>query len=175
MSGEYLAPIQHWSFSHEEIVYLHLLKRSNLEIAEMTGYTPARISQILLDPQAKALIESAKQGFREKMFNEIGDRIAMLANLSLDNIEATVNAPFVPGTRAKEHQDKLGLELLSIIGYGKKSGTGANVTPNKSEDEPRFTKEGEDRLIRAIERSDEARRAHVTIDDAEWTDTEAAG
>ena len=66
-----------------------------------------------------------------------------------------VRGEFKPGTRAKAHQDSVTFGLLDRIGYGKKS----EIT-TKGAGGIQLSKETEERLVSALEKSNEVSEIH---------------
>lgn len=152
-SRGHLAPIQNWKVRHDKIVLLHLAGLSNKEIAAALDLTEQRVSQVLQDPLAKQIIAAGRDAIRKKLLSDVEDRIVHLAHRSLENIEETVNAEISPLHPMKRHQDKLGLELLSMIGYHR--------APAPTPAGPSVPAEVFERLTRALERSERVREEIV--------------
>jgi len=88
----------------------------------------------------------------------IDDRILDLAATSIDNLAITVETKTEVHTALKRHQDAVGFKLLEMAGYGPKGGG------DFDRQAPLLSKEGEARLIKAIEKSDVVRKRAVDAD-----------
>lgn len=154
-----LAPIKKWTPRHEMVVSLHISGWSNLKIAEHFRITPVRVSQILCDPQAKALVRQANKTLRDKMKDDISDRLLTLAEGSVKNLEETIEASFLVGSDSKEHQDNVSLKILRGTGF---------LIGDKQEDASKtknpLTETLAERLITALENSNEAERLNRSAD-----------
>lgn len=111
--------VQTFKPKHDQIVMLHLAGYDNREIKEMTGICETTVSSILNHPQALALIEAGRQRMRENLLQSIDDRLLGLASRSVENLEKTLNSVPKLGTTQKRHQDRVSLDVLGMIGYGK--------------------------------------------------------
>lgn len=149
-----------WKPIHEQVVMLHLAGYINTEIAEITGYTPTRVAALLLDPRARELIEEGRKAVVEKLLDNIDGRLVQLATRSLDNLEKTVNADIAVKHRAKVHQDKVGMKLLEMIGYGgsnNRQGVSGGGDPTGNA----LPVEVAERLTRALERSERVQQIDI--------------
>lgn len=146
--------VQKFTPRRDQVVLLHLSGMSHGDIAKLTRYTPQRVYELLTDPIAVKLIEEGRAKIISGMLQNIDGRLVQLANRSLDNIQKTVDAKISALHPAKRHQDKLGIDLLRMIGYGESR---ANTDQGGS-----LTNEMADRLSRALERSDRVQGIDVT-------------
>ena len=145
----YLKPIKKWRAKHDRVVMLHIAGDSNEEIAAKVDYSVVRVSQILQDPKAEAIIAKSQRIFRARMTNDITERMLDLAEVSSKRVAETMTERFDPGTRAKHHQDKIGLEILKGTGF-----LGKNR--DESEEPPeRFSPKLVEKLVGALEKSNE--------------------
>lgn len=165
-----LAPIQNWKPRHDIVVALHCSGDTNIEIAEKTGYTEVRVSQILNDPQARERIRRFQKRIEQKMHEDIGGSVLKLAQKSLRNISKTVDADIpVSAVSAKKHQDKVGLELLGIVGYTK------NSEGKRGDARPALDRDIQERLVSAVEKSEEAKRLREVTDEVEVVESSNGG
>lgn len=114
-----LPAIKHWLPKHEVVVQLKIARWKNEAIAEEVGLTKERVSQILSDPRARAIVRARNHQIREDMGKSIGGRLLKLADKSVKRIEETMDQSFDPSENSemKRHQDNLGLKLLQGVGY----------------------------------------------------------
>jgi hypothetical protein len=138
---------------HEVMVLLHVAGKKNYEIAEIVGCDKQTVSNILGDPKAIALIAEARGQLKAGFLSNIGMRVMVLANRSLDNLEKTVNANIPVRHPSKRHQDKVGLELLKMIGYGET--TGGDAASN-------ISRAVAERLTIALEKANQVREIVVS-------------
>jgi len=161
-----LAPIKNWKPKHENVVILHLNGWDNKAIAQYMKCSEVRVSQILNDPQAQAIIRSTMERVKENLGDDISDRLLKLTEKSVERIEETMQAKFVPGTDPKKHQDNVALKLLS--GKGFLSGE-SEEAEKKDREIPISLLE---RFTDALEKSNEAKLLHSGEDpdvkEAEW-------
>lgn len=102
------------------IVSLHIAGNPNKKIAAAVGITPERVSQVLSDPQAIAVIQRVKNSMRLKMEEDIEDKLVVLASESVDRIAETITHEFLPGSDEHEHQDRVAIKVLQGTGFLKK-------------------------------------------------------
>ena len=145
-----------WKPIHDQVVMLYLAGYGNIEIGTALGLTPEHVGQLILDPRARALIQKGRNSIVNGVMQEIDTKLVGLARKSLDNLERTVNAVIPVRHPAKRHQDKVGVDLLKMIGYGSESGS-ARGQDSGSQMSP----EAIDRLSRALERSEKVRQIIV--------------
>ncbi len=116
--GTSLEPIKDWNTKHDTVVALHCSMHSNQEIAEMVGYTPARVSQILNDPQGRRLVEAHRMRMRERLMEDVESGLAEICVDALENIRRTVELEGLSiGSDFMKHQDKVSLEVLKGSGF----------------------------------------------------------
>lgn len=142
--------VQEWKPIHDQVVMLHLARYSHKEIAEVVGFTPEYVGQLLRTPQATQLIEDARQRFKESMVVDIETEMLELAKKSLKNLRKTIEKDIPVHHPAKRHQDNIGIKMLQSLGYGTGSG------PAKA-DKGTASEETLQRLTRALEKSNEGR------------------
>lgn len=140
---------------HEQIILLHLANLKNNDIAEALGCSEQTVSNILGDEKAMELIAAGVENIRRNLTTKIDNKLLMLASKSIDNLEKTVNADIPVRHRAKIHQDKIGVDLLKMLGYGEqqKEETKNNITPELA-----------NRLTNALERAEKVRE--IVVEDA---------
>lgn len=142
---------------HENIILLHLAGLKNVEIAATLGITAQTVSNILGDEKAVELIEAGRDNIRKNLTTAMEDKLLVLANKSLDNLQKTVEADISVKHRAKVHQDRVGVDLLKLMGYGEKKNDNAVANP--------ITNEIANRLASALERAETVRE--IEIEEAE--------
>ena len=150
-----VTPIKRWTTKHELVVQLHIGTMGNLDIAELTKYTPLRVSQIINDPQGQRIVNAVLQRMREKMMGEIEDGILTLTEHAVQRLAETLKyEDFVVGSDAKKHQDTIALGFLKGTKY---LGNGGNVNGHGEGrlDAPLDSKLSS-RLILALEESNKA-------------------
>lgn len=155
--GEGMDPIKNWTPKHDLVIQLHVGMHGKQEIADLTDLTPTRVSQILNDPQGKALVRVAQERLRIRMAEEIEDGLVSLCVKALDNIRETIELEgLAHGSDFKKHQDKLSLEVLKGRGHLSK-----DTEAQKREQAPLDAMLA-GRLVEALEKSNEA--AQFAID-----------
>ncbi len=148
------APIKRWSPKHELVVHLSISTMGVEEIAEVTGYTPARILQIRADPQAILIQEAVIARMRAKMMEDIENGLVILADHAVKRIAETITfTDFVPGSDAKKHQDNLSLGLLK--GVGLLGSNGQNGAKGDTPESP-LNEALSNRIVTALEESNKA-------------------
>ncbi len=111
-----VAPIKRWSVAHEQIVHLHIGRWTNEALAKHFGLSIVRISQILADPKARAIVDDMVGRLRAKMEENFEDGLLVLATSGMRRIADTINyTEFVLGSPAKMHQDRLSLDLIKLV------------------------------------------------------------
>lgn len=121
--GKGLAPIKNWKSRHTTVIALSVLGESNEAIAEKTGYTPQRVSQILNDPKGLELREEMEQRFRENLTEDVASRLERLAVKAVDALEETLSANISAIHKAKPNQDRVALKILEGQGHLRSEGT----------------------------------------------------
>lgn len=151
-----LAPIVDWTPTHEAVVQLSLSNWSNAAIAEQFGYSVGRISQILQDPRAKITKAKILANVQERMGENITSRLTQLADHAADKLRETILSDFTPGGDAKHRQDQVCLAIvkgfLPQINQENTKPAGTGLDSKLAE-----------RLISALEKSNEASELHGTI------------
>lgn len=142
--------------SHEQIILLHLSGLKNVDIATALGISDQTVSNILGDEKAMELIAVGKENIKKNLLAGIDDKLVLLAHKSLSNLEKTVNADIPVKHRAKIHQDRVGVDLLKMLGYGE--------GPKEDSDKKTITPELANRLTTALERAEKVRE--IVIEDA---------
>jgi hypothetical protein len=144
-----MAPIKNWLPKHDLCVMLHVGMKTDTEIAEMVGYTSARVNQILNDPTGKTKIREAQERLREKLSAQIEDGLVAICVKALSNVRETIELEgLAHGSDFKKHQDKLSLEVLKGRGFLDKERQAKEAAPL----DPILVK----RLAEAMEKSNEA-------------------
>lgn len=139
---------------HDRFIMLHIAGYSNIEISTITGDTPEYVGQVLLDPKSQDLIQEARTRVRGNLMDSIEDKLVVLAHKSVDNLAKTVNAEIPVRHPMKRHQDKVGLDLLTKLGYGLKSND--EIRRNT------ISQESIDRLAKALEGADRVGGIEIT-------------
>ena len=157
--GKALEPIKNWKTKYEQIVALSMIPGwTNVRIAERFGMTPVRVSQILNDPHAKAIVRATNLKLREKIAEDIHGKLLELSKTSVDRISETLeHTDFVLGSDAKKHQDNLGLQLLKGVGFL----PGARDAEDENKGPTGLPVALAERLTAALERSNEAERLNA--------------
>lgn len=160
---DYIPDIVRFKPVHAQMCLMHIGGMQNQEIAEVLGYSPVRISQVLNDPKSQAFIEKKQKALQKRTVISMADKLSHLAEKSLDNLKQTVDTPVKVGSRAKSHQDHVAFKLLDRVGYGPQS--------TVKHDGPALTlsAEGEQRLLQALEKADRAREIYDDAEDAEFS------
>jgi hypothetical protein len=109
--------IKKWSPKHDAVIGMHLARKSNIEIAESTGYQVVRVSQIINDPTGQKLIREAQKAIRLQVQENIGDRVLIMAETGSKRLMETIEAEFTPGSEAKKHQDNKVIDILKGTGF----------------------------------------------------------
>ncbi|MEE8114711.1 MAG: hypothetical protein V3T23_10190 [Nitrososphaerales archaeon] len=159
-----LAPIKRWTVQHERVIHLHIVQKSASEIAEDTGLTITRVSQIIVDPKGQEIIAGFIAKMREATLINLDDGLITLAVKGMERIAETMNAEFPLGGDAKKHQDRLGLDLIKLIK--------GDVT-NQTEVERPLDAGMSKRLIVALEASVEVDRIIQETKEASFTEVES--
>jgi predicted transcriptional regulator len=146
-----LPAIKKWTVRHEMIVSLHIAGNSNKRIAAAMGITPERVSQVLSDGNAKALIAQVQKAMRLKMEEEIEDKLIVLAAESVDRLGETITHEFLPGTDEKAHQDRMAEKVLKGTGFLSK-----DVPEGRGRMHEALTPALAERLAAALEKADTA-------------------
>lgn len=155
--GKGLAPIVKWTPLHENVVHLHCCTWPNEKIADKLEITPQRVSQILSDPKAQAIIKAVIMRQRDMMMGEVGDGLLALAHKGIKRIAETIDEDTEVGTRAKVHQDRMSLELVKL------------VSTNKEEEkkERSLSESLAKRLVAALEKTNEVDEYHGRVVEGE--------
>jgi len=147
-----LSAIVKWSPKQDVVVGLHLAGKSNSDIAEATGFTVVRVSQIINDPTGQRLIQDGQKRLRLKMHENIGDRVLEMADKGSKKLMETIEADFNPGTDAKKHQDNKVIDILKGTGFL------SPVFTDDSRDTSAVTNNVAKMLTEAIQKATEAER-----------------
>lgn len=153
------AVIVNWSIIHEQIVALHIAGKLNKEIALIVDRTPERVSQVLNSDRAKEIIQRVRLNMRERMREEIETRLVVLAEESVGRLEETVEAEFLLGSKAKEHQDSVAIQVLKGTGFLSKDFSADGETKR-----PPLNNQQAERLIHALEKANRAEEIAHTYD-----------
>jgi len=154
-----LAPIAKWTVEHERIVAMHIggLTNEEIKLSTKKKVSLVRISQILSDPKAREIINLASLKIRSNMMESLDDGIAVLAITAMKRIAETINfSDFVLGSPAKQHQDRLGFDLIKLV-----KGDGGGGPENAPPLDAGLSK----RLIEALE---DANKADELIEEANF-------
>jgi hypothetical protein len=144
-----LAPIKRWTVQHERVIHLHIVQKSNSEIAEETGLTKTRVSQIIVDPKGQEIVAGFIGKMREMTLINLDDGLITLAQTGMEKIAETINAEFLLGSESKKHQDRLAMDLIKLV-----KGESANQVEQERPLDAGMSK----RLIEALESSLEVDR-----------------
>ncbi len=152
-------PIKFWTHKHDAVIALHLAGYGNPSIAAATDFTEGHVRRVLHDPRAQKAIKSARSRMLGKFMFNIHERMITLGTLAVENIAKTIEEDTSVGTKAMVHQDNVSFELLSRVGYGRKDN--ASNGNGKGRGGLNLSPEGEERFLKAIERSDYAREVNI--------------
>ena len=151
-------PIKFWTHKHDAVIALHMAGYGNPSIAAATEFTEGHVRRILHDPRAQKAIKSARTRMLGKFMFNIQERMVTLGTRAIENIAETIEEDTTIGTKAKVHQDNVSFELLSRVGYGRKDNASGN---GKGRGGLNLTPEGQERFLKAVERSDYAREVNI--------------
>ena len=150
-----------WHPVYEEVVLLDSLGYKNTSIAEMKGFTPQHISNILNTPQAKIIKQLILKRMEQKRDETVEQRLEKITNRAMSRIEETIN------------NDELAMK--NPLGVFDRAITVLKAT-NKIKDAPAIVNDNRtlivtdaqmDKLDRAIKLSDEARQLNSGLKPAE--------
>lgn len=79
-------PIKTVKPRHDQLAMLAALGYTNNQICEKLGYTPARVSVLLADPQIKALVIAYQEQSRQSIIQEQSDRLTKELKPTIDRI-----------------------------------------------------------------------------------------
>jgi hypothetical protein len=136
----------------------------NKKIAEHFRITPERVSQVLNDPHAKAMIRTLQARMQERLADDIEGSLMELAKISVDRVGETIRfEDFSLGSDAKKHQDNLSMTLLKGVGFlpGPQEG--------KESARPPLNEALAERLIGALEKTNSADEMQGKIENNEVT------
>lgn len=166
MSSNSLAPIKNWKPKHTMVVQLHVAAASNEEIARELGYSKVRVSQILNDPRSKQIIRAVNERLKKQMKDDVSTDLVKMAEQAKERVKETLAQEFVPGTDPKHHQDRVSMDVLKGMGFFPGS------LKEGDSNEPKLTKSLADRLLNALEATNEMERAQKEIEQIEDADFE---
>lgn len=149
-----------WKADYDRVVAYHVMGKSNTEIAQIIGFTPVHISNILHFPRALELKEKLESKLREKMETTIPQDLEYIAKKTterlrkvLDNDELFDKSPFAVIDR--------GMDVLKGLNHLKGGGNGSPGTMNI---ERALIVSGESAagLVAGFGKADEARKLNAT-------------
>jgi hypothetical protein len=76
-------------YQHQEIIRLMVLGYGNIEIADMTGYTPQTVSNIRNSPIVRERVEELQEGADERTL-DIMDRVRQFEPIALKHLELII-------------------------------------------------------------------------------------
>ncbi len=156
--------IKSWKPIYDQMVLMYVAGGTYEKIAEEVEYSVTRVSVVLKSELGIARIREIMTRLNDRVIASVGDRFIRLTQQAANNLEVTINADIpIQALKAKIHQDNVSFKLLELVGFGKHG-------DNKPRTEqPLLSKDGEDKLIKAIARADEAKLVAVDlIENAEF-------
>lgn len=156
-----LAPIKNWKPWMTKVVILHMAGVSREAISKefpskkdpSKFLSTARITQILRDPSATQIMRGMEAKIKEKMEVDIEEGMFVLAEKGMKRLAETLDETFAPGSDAHKHQDNVSLTLVKNFVPGEKEA-------KKRDNAPPLNEKLTERLITALEKSNEARQIH---------------
>lgn len=142
---------KNWSAEYELVVMMHLAGRKGVEIAELTGYTPQHVYNILGTPQAIA-IEKAVIAKRRKDLISITDEIDTIQKLTVRRLRKSLENDDVFSKTPLGFISK-GIEIMKGTGEYIKNSTNTEVRNNTFILPPSVA----DRFLDGLEKSDKAK------------------
>lgn len=141
-----------WIPLYETMVGLSSMGRSNKYIAEVFGYTPQQVSNILTSDEAKLVLEVTVARIRDGATLTINSKLERLAERAVHNIETVLNddnkleqSPFAIVDRS----------MALLKGLKKLQGDSPTVEVNNQQ--TFVTDKGAETIVRAIERSQQVK------------------
>lgn len=141
-----------WEAMHEQIVLLSTLGRSNVQIAQMFGYTPQHICNILNTPEASLIRRRVLENLRESVKSSMDQKMDDLADQSVHRLTELMYDDDLYSKSPFQVVDR-GLAILRGVGK-MKSGDAPGTGPIKnaiimSSEDAKMLKEGAERAIEA--------------------------
>lgn len=149
---------QKWGPNHTRVALLSASGIESAEIAKMFGKSTTWVNRVLKDPQAAVIIDGYIRDLKERLLQKFDNQVLVLAGFALNNLKRTVmsHPDIEKQFRMKQHQDKISVDVLKMAGFG--AGERAPAATIQ------LTKEESQLLIKAVDKSNEAREIY----DAEY-------
>lgn len=142
-----------WKPEYETVVSLHARGKTNLEIAELTGYHPVQISNILNCDEGKAVARDYSNAIR----GQTSDRLERIGDLAFHVIEEVLgdkelleNSPLALIDRSMNVLKGLGKLVPSDIGTG-------NTVNINTQNNAILGNDALDTIINGLKKSEQAR------------------
>lgn len=82
---------QRWDAAHEQVVALHCRGMTNIAIAELIGYTPQQVSNIINTTQGQELIAQYKAEIRKRLMESADYKLDELQVRAIENVHKVLN------------------------------------------------------------------------------------
>ena len=142
---------QNWPVRNDQIVLLLLGGMTQQEVADQYKLTRQAVSKIARDPRAAEIITHAREAITEKLLADMDDQMTHAARLAIKCIRRTLEADITPTHKAKGNQDRVAVAMLRGRGF-------LSQETNEGERSFLISPAQFDRLVGAMEKSDEAKK-----------------
>jgi len=105
-----------WTEKKMRAIMLHLQGFKSHEIGTQLGMKATTVRNYLNDPKLAEIIASYRKAIIAKLSETVALRLQRLGEMALEKIEQTLEADFMIGTKPKEHQDKMSLRVIEMLG-----------------------------------------------------------
>lgn len=160
--------VKSWLPIYDQMVIMFVSGATYQQISDELDYSTTRIGAVLKSELGQARIKEVADNINERVMAGIGGKFTHMAQRAVQNLEETINADIpIQALKAKKHQDFVSIKVLEMAGFGK----GGDKTPANTQ--PLLSKEGEKRLVKAIEMADRAKiEAEDEVIEGEYYDVE---
>jgi hypothetical protein len=150
---------------HDQVVLLHLQGVAVGEIAKAMAKSVWTVRNVIKDPRSQAIVMEAKTRWSATIHEKIDTKMVDLGVTAVGNLTETLEAEIPVNMRLKEHQDKMSLALLDRIGHGVQR-------QEKGDSGIKLDRDLQERMVTALETSDQKRKVFDSAEEAEWHEAE---
>lgn len=161
---------RNWTHQYDKIVFLKIQGWDHTQIADEVSLSVTRVNVVLNSQPGKDRMEEWRSRLKDRVMSTIEDDLLSLGKQAVVNISETIHAEVGMKSRAKKHQDQVSFEVLARIGFNKTERKTVDTSSGLAGLKPEL----QERIARALEKSDEATRIYdMPTQDAEFEEADA--
>jgi hypothetical protein len=149
-----------WKPVYDLMVTLFIQGHTHKEIADITGYTPVQVGNIIRSPDVKKKIDLLTKQLHERILENSEDQLSVIKAKAIKNVAQIISDETLAVKRPFETA-RMSIDILKGLGtFQTGNKTEVNVNSNNTQTIAGITGEQLDKLTAALELSNEVAKLH---------------